>query len=128
MAMGDSGYFVRERDIEEYIADLDGIAASDHLGEIARIRVHELPTTTIFKPLLMFDQPNYQAFDELGLTSVRGIFDPHLDLVEHIHLRFGDQLYLFIRQYDDQARSVMVLGTERDQETLDDLLSRLGMA
>ena len=128
MAMGDSGYFVRERDIEEYIADLNGIAASDHLGEIARIRVHELPTTTIFKPLLMFDQPNYQAFDELGLISVRGIFDPHLDLVEHIHLRFEDQLYLFIRQYDDQARSVMVLGTERDQETLDDLLSRLGMA
>ncbi|MEM7366163.1 MAG: hypothetical protein AAF525_19275, partial [Pseudomonadota bacterium] len=103
MAMGDSGYFVRERDIEEYIADLDGIAASDRLGNIARIRVHELPTTTVFKPLLMFDQPDYQAFDELGLIPVRGIFDPHLDLVEHILLRFEDQLYLFVRQYDDQA-------------------------
>ena len=128
MAMGDSGHFIRTRDIEEYIADLEGEDAVDCIGEIARLRVHELPQNTVFKPLLMFDQPEYQAFDHLGLTTVRGIFDPHMDLVEHIHLRFRDRLYLFVRQYDDQARTLMVLGNQRHQQALDDLLSQLGMA
>ena len=127
MAMGDSGYFVRERDIEEYIADLEGVDASDRVRDVVRLRVHQLPPGTVFKPLLMFDQPDYQVFDHLGLTPVRGIFDPHLDLVEHIHLRFREQLYLFVRQYDDQARTVIVLGTRRHQQTLDDLLSLIGV-
>ena len=78
MAMGDSGHFIRTRDIEEYIADLEEEDAVDCIGEIARLRVHELPQNTVFKPLLMFDQPEYQAFDHLGLTTVRGIFDPHM--------------------------------------------------
>ncbi|MDZ7686494.1 MAG: hypothetical protein U5O39_17140 [Gammaproteobacteria bacterium] len=76
----------------------------------------------------MFEHTDVGRFDELGLMPVRGIFDPHRDLVEHTHLFFEGALYLVVRQYDDKAHQLMVLGTDRDEGRFKRFLEVLELA
>lgn len=118
-------WFVRDRDIEEYLLDLQQVPCQQSYEGVTRVRHHQTDTDSIRWPLVMFEHTNPWHLDERGLTTVRGIFDPHGDLVEHTHLYFRGDLYLIVRQYDDQAHQLMVLGTNREEEQLKALLDTL---
>ena len=119
--------FVRDRDVEEYLLDLQRVNAEETWEGITRVRSHQTDPKAVRWPLLMFEHTDITAFERVGLRSVRGIFDPHLDLVEHTHLYFRGDLYLVVRQYDDQAHQLMILGTSRDEKQLREFIETLGL-
>lgn len=119
-------WFIRRRDIEEYLLDLQRVVADESYQGITRVRQHQTDKDAIRWPLLMFEQSDIWHLDNLGLRSVRGIFDPHLDLVEHTHLYFHGDLYLVVRQFDEQAHQLMILGTNRDEDQLREFIRILG--
>lgn len=121
-------FFVRERDMREYLLDLQGVGGDQRYEGITRVRSHQTDSEALRWPLLMFDQPDIKRLDELGLPPVRGIFDAHRDLVEHCHLYFEGELYVIVRQYDDRAHQLMVNGTSRDEDRLRRFLEILGFA
>lgn len=121
-------FFVRNRDIGEYVLDLQGVDSGQSYEGITRVRAHQIEQERIRWPLVMFEHTDIHRLEQLGLNPVRGIFDVHMDLVEHTHLFFEGELYLVVRQYDDQARQLMILGTSRDETRLKEFLTRLGYA
>ncbi len=126
-AYSDDAYVIRDKDIMEYLMDLERTPARDALGPLRRLRTHQFDVTALRWPLTTIVMPPNHMSD-LGLVSVRGIFDTHLDLVEHCHLAFGDDLYLIVRQFDAMEDRVMILGTNRDQERLREFLVLLELA
>lgn len=121
-------WFVRQRDIREYLLDLQRVGADETWQGITRVRAHQTDHEAVRWPLLMFEHTDIHHFERRGLRSVRGIFDPHGDLVEHTHLFFKGELYLLVRQYDDQAHQLMVLGTSRDEDRLREFVDALELA
>lgn len=129
ISLGDGEqFFIRDRDIEEYLMDLKRLGIAETYQEISRVRVHQTDPGAVRWPLVMFEQTDINHLERLGLHSVRGLFDPHLDLVEHTHLQFHGDLYLVVRQYDDQAHQLMILGTSRDEPQLREFIEILGFA
>lgn len=129
ISLGDGEpYFIRERDIEEYLLDLRRVPANETFEGIARVRSHQTDPEAVRWPLVMMDQSDIHRLERLGLPSVRGLFDAHLDLVEHTHLLFQGDLYLIVRQYDNLAHQVMILGTRRDPAQLRQFVDILGFA
>ncbi len=127
MNLGDGeSLFVRDRDIREYLLDMQRVDSAVTVDGITRVRCHQTNQRDIRWPLIMFPYPDAQLLERRGLPPVRGIFDRHGDLVEHTHLLFRGALYLVVRQYDDQAHQVMVLGTSRDEGQLRDFLAIVG--
>lgn len=127
ISLGDGEpFFIRGRDIDEYILDLQRVGAEETFEGITRVRSHQTNHHAIKWPLLMFEQTDISGMERLGLRSVRGLFDPHLDLVEHTHLYFRGDLYLVVRQYDNQAHQLMILGTSRDEGQLREFIRILG--
>ena len=120
-------WFIRTRDLREYVADLKKVPGERSYNGITRVREHQTERDALKWPLLMFEYPDFRYLEELGLQPVRGIFDVHRDLVEHSHLYFEGSLYLIVRQYDDRAHQLMVLGTDRDEARLKRFLERLGL-
>lgn len=129
ISLGDGeAYFIRDRDLEEYLLDLQRVGTEESYQGITRVRSHQTDPAAVRWPLLMFEQTDIHRMERLGLRSVRGVFDPHLDLVEHTHLYFHGDLYLVVRQYDDQAHQLMILGTSRDEDQLREFIRTLGFA
>ncbi|MEX0941831.1 MAG: hypothetical protein WD002_04730 [Pseudomonadales bacterium] len=129
ISLGDGEpYFVRDCDIAEYLLDLQGVGSGNSYEGITRVRAHQVGQERTRWPLLMFEHTEINRLAQIGLTPVRGIFDAHMDLVEHTHLFFEGELYLIVRQYDDQASQLMILGTSRDETRLKDFLTILGYA
>lgn len=127
ISLGDGErFFIRDRDLEEYLLDLQRAGTDESYQGITRVRSHQTDADAIRWPLLMFEQTDINRMERLGLRSVRGIFDAHLDLVEHTHLYFHGDLYLVVRQYDDQAHQLMILGTSRDEGQLREFIEILG--
>lgn len=124
----DEDFFIRRRDAQEYLLDLRRVDSERSYEGIIRVREHQTDRDALKWPLLMFEHRNTRYLDQLGLMPVRGIFDPHGDLVEHTHLFFEGTLYLLVRQYDDRADQVMVLGTDRDEGRLKRFLTTLDFA
>jgi len=119
-------FFIRPRDIEEYLLDLQRVGTDESYQGVTRVRSHQTDPEAVRWPLLMFEHTDVGKMEDLGLRSVRGLFDVHLDLVEHTHLFFGGDLYLVVRQYDDQAHQLMILGTNRDEDQLREFMKILG--
>ena len=129
ISLGDGEkYFIRRRDLEEYLLDLQRVGADETYQGITRVRSHQTDPNAVRWPLLMFEHTDISRMENLGLQPVRGLFDPHLDLVEHTHLYFGGDLYLVVRQYDDHANQLMILGTSRDEAKLREFITILGFA
>ncbi len=121
-------WFIRERDIQEYVLDLLGVDSDASYQGVTRVRAHQVDDAAIKWPLLMIEHTDAGRLDQLGLNPVRGVFDVHRDLLEHTHLFYQGALYLVVRQYDDQAHQLMILGSSRDQDRLGELLAILGIA
>ncbi|MCB1692783.1 MAG: hypothetical protein KDI19_08460 [Pseudomonadales bacterium] len=129
IALGDDEtWFLRPRDLREYLHDLDQVASSETWHNITRVRAHQVEHFELRWPLIMFEHSEPAAFDRVGLTPVRGIFDVHHDLVEHTHLLYKGDLYLMVRQYDDLAHQVMLLGNNRDEAQLREFIAQLEIA
>lgn len=129
ISLGDGErYFIRYRDIEEYFLDLQRVDSDETYQGITRVRSHQTDPAAVRWPLLMFEHTDIKQLENVGLRSVRGLFDPHLDLVEHTHLYFGGDLYLVVRQYDNHANQLMILGTSRDEAKLREFITILGFA
>jgi len=125
--LGDGeAFFIRLRDIEEYLLDLQRVGAEESYQGVTRVRSHQTDPEAVRWPLLMFEHTDVWKMEDLGLRSVRGLFDVHLDLVEHTHVFFKGDLYLMVRQYDDQAHQLMILGTNRDEDQLREFMKILG--
>ena len=122
---GEESWFLRDRDLEEYRRDIQGIAPMDGIGSIRRLRAHQLEPGAARWPLATFHHPREADFG--GLDAVRGTFEERGDLVEHLHLAYDDAIYLIVRQFDDQIEDAMVLGTDRDQDKVRAFMRELGL-
>ena len=120
-------WVLREQDLLEYLMDLEKMPARDGLGPLRRLRTHQFDVDALRWPLTMLYMP-HDHLEKHGILSVRGVFDPHMDLVEHCHLQYGEDLYLLVRQFDAMEDRVMVLGTNRDQARLRDFLTLIELA
>lgn len=123
---GEETWFLRDRDLEEYICDIRAIAPTDSIGPIRRLRAHQFEPGSARWPLATFQHPRDADF--AGLSPVRGTFEERGDLVEHLHLAYDDAIYLIVRQFDARIEETMVLGTDRDQAKAVAFMSELGLA
>ncbi|MBD3649203.1 MAG: hypothetical protein HUJ31_17540 [Pseudomonadales bacterium] len=128
VSLGDGEpWFIRDQDIDEYILDIEKVPATEHCGEVRRIRSHQMDRTSVRWPLIMFEDDVARSPEAMGLPAVRGVFEEREDPVEHLHLMFRDALYLIVRQYDENIDQLMVLGTSRDEAMLRAFLGELDL-
>jgi len=124
----DDGYLIRNDDIDEYILDIEAIKDDvEYAAGIKRLRGHEIDTKAIRWPLTIYPHRASGALSNAGLKTVRGIFEPGQDLVEHSHLQFENTTYLIVRQLDEFANETMILGTDKDYGKLGAFMSALGL-
>ena len=75
-------YFIRDEDIQEYIAELACVDCKDSNGKIKRTRAHQI---TLIKdvsyPLVCIDSTDGRIIQRFGVFFLRGIID---DLAEHV--------------------------------------------
>ena len=118
------GYFLRKRDLEEYLRDLEVEPGYELQPGLAHLRAHEINLDELRWPIAMItDQHDVMA----SLPGVRGTFEKRMDMVEHCHLRFEKVNYLLVKQFDEQAGEVLLLGGNRDKQRAEQLLSLLGV-
>ena len=118
------GYFLRKRDLEEYLRDLEVEPGYELQPGLGHLRAHEINLDELRWPIAMItDQHDVMA----SLPGVRGTFEKRMDMVEHCHLRFEEVNYLLVKQFDEQAGEVLLLGGNRDKQRAEQLLSLLGV-
>ena len=116
-------YFLRLKDMEEYLRDIDGEAGSFLGGNVRHLRVFESEPQLLRWPLAEVELMD-NVFDRLPTT--RGSFERPLSMVEHIHLLFDSDKYLLVRQCEGGGKDqLFLLGTNRDRRKAADLLERL---
>ena len=118
------GYFLRKRDLEEYMRDLEVEPGDELQPGLGHLRAHEINLDELRWPIAMItDQRDVMA----SLPGVRGTFEKRMDMVEQCHLRFEEVNYLLVKQFDEQAVEVLLLGGNRDKPRAEQLLSLLGV-
>ena len=117
-------YFLRKRDLEEYLRDLEVEPGDELQPGLGHLRSHQINLDELRWPIAMItDQHDVMA----SLPGVRGTFEKRMDMVEHCHLRFEEVNYLLVKQFDEQAGEVLLLGGNRDKPRAEQLLSLLGV-
>lgn len=117
------GMFIRDVDIDEYRLDIQRVPAQTGHGAVRRLRSHQIDASAPRWPLSTF---RYSSHTDLnGLQAVRGTFEERGDMVEHLHLAFGDAVYLILRQFDEYVEQAMILGTDRDPDKLARFMAEL---
>jgi hypothetical protein len=120
----EEGVFIRRLDLREYLSDLMKVPGAPLGLDLVHLRTHELDHDELLWPIAIIeDQHDLMA----GLPSTRGVFEQHLDMLEHCHVRFATDHYLLVKQFDEQTHRIMVLGANRDPEKLSALMSTLGV-
>ena len=118
------GYFLRESDLAEYLRDLEVERGSEIQPGLGHLRSHEINLDEPRWPIAMLtDHHDVMA----SLPGVRGTFEKRMDMVEHCHLRFDKVNYLLVKQFDEQAEQVLLLGGNRDKPRAEQLLGLLGV-
>ena len=118
------GYFLREGDLEEYLRDLDVEPGGEIQPGLSHLRSHEINLDELRWPIAtMTDHHDVMS----GLPGVRGTFEKRMDMVEHCHLRYEQVNYLLVKQFDEQAGQVLLLGGNRDKPKAEQLLGLLGV-
>ena len=116
------GYFLRESDLEEYQRDLEVEPGAEIQPGLGHLRSHEINLDELRWPIaMMTDDHDVMS----GLPAVRGTFEKRMDMVEHCHLRFENVNYLLVKQFDEQAGQVLLLGGDRDKPRAEQLLGLL---
>lgn len=123
-ALFPGGYFLRQSDLEEYLRDLEDEPGGEIQPGLNHLRSHEINLDELRWPIAMMTDHN----DVMGtLPGVRGTFEKRMDMVEHCHLRYEDVNYLLVKQFDEQAGQVLLLGGDRDKPRAERLLCLLGL-
>jgi len=118
------GYFLRKRDLEEYLRDLEVEPGDEFQPGLGHLRSHEINLDELRWPIAMItDEHDVMA----GLPGVRGTFEKRMDMVEHCHLRFEEVNYLLVKQFDEQVGDVLLLGGNRGKPKAEQLLNLLGV-
>lgn len=118
------GYFLRESDLVEYLRDLEVECGGEIQPGLSHLRSHEINLDEPRLPIaILTDHHDVMA----SLPGVRGTFEKRMDMVEHCHLRFDNANYLLVKQFDEQAEQVLLLGGNRDKPRAEQLLGLLGV-
>lgn len=116
------GFYIRQHDLQEYLLDIDQVPGQPLFAGISHLRAHQVNTQVVRWPLAVItDSTRIMA----RLPGVRGTFERRGDLVEHCHLAFEQERYLLIKQYDEQASQLLLLGNSRDRSKAMRLLTAL---
>ena len=116
-------FFLRSRDLEEYLRDIDGEAGSFLRSNVYHIRVFQSEPQILRWPLAEVEFVD-NIFEKL--PTARGSFERPLSMVEHIHLLFDSDKYLLVRQCEEELNDqLFLLGTNRDLGKAEALLKRL---
>ena len=112
-------YFLRHRDFEEYRLDVLQQSGASMGGDMKHLRSHQVDQSEIRWPLAIInDLQDLMA----KLPGVRGVFERHLDMLEHCHLQFMGSNYLLVKQFDEMNSRVMLLGNNRDNAVVTQLM------
>ena len=116
-------YFLRSKNMEEYLRDIDGEAGSFLGGNVYHLRVFQSEPHLLRWPLAEIEFVD-KIFE--GLPTTRGSFERPLSMVEHIHLLFDSDKYLLVRQCEGGGKDqLFLLGTNRDRRKAAELRERL---
>lgn len=118
------GHFLRDRDFIEAAKDLKQVPGGQIAAETQHLRSWQLDRSELTWPLTTF--PDHTDLMS-RLPGVRGSFERRGDLVEHCHVDFKGGQYLLVKQFDDRAHQVMLLGSNRNPRQSTDLLHVLGV-
>ena len=116
------GPFLRDSDLAEFLLDMDHQPGEWSIDNVRHLRTFEIDRNKIRWPLaVLADDGNLMA----KLPSTRGTFERRGDMVEHCHLSFEQHQYLLVKQFDELAGEVLLLGTHRSPERAQALLTLL---
>jgi len=118
------GYFLRDSDLEEYRADLRHAVGTTLGEELIHRRAWQLDRKPVRWPLAIIqDDSDLMA----RLPGCRGTFEKRMDMVEHCHLEYQADQYLLVKQFDEQASQVLLLGNSRDIKKAEGIIDALGL-
>lgn len=118
------GYFLRERDLVEYVADMMQVPGEALSQDLLYRRSWQLDQERVRWPLAIIR-------DDLDIMSrmpgCRGTFEKRMDMVEHCHLGLDGDEYLLVKQFDERASQVLLLGSSRDRKKAEHLVKGLSL-
>lgn len=123
LTMGDS-YFLRSSDLAEYLVDIEGVPGDEIGGDVTHLRSHQIDASAVRWPLAIFGDSN-GLMDRL--PGVRGTFERRPGHVEHCHLGFDGAQYLVVKEFDENAEQLLLLGTRRGTEAASALMQALAV-
>lgn len=120
-----TGFFLRQSDFAEYLVDMDRVAGEHLIDDVVHLRSHQVDHEAVRWPLAMIEDA-----DELmtRVPGVRGIFERRMGMVEHCHLAFRGDQYLIVKEYDEMAGQLLLLGSNRDPQKASALLDALAVS
>ena len=118
-------YLIRDSDLAEFLADMKGHVPVAAHPSIVPLRSHQIDPEELRWPLTILNAEDTGVLDEIPVPVVRGSFEHRLDLVEHRHLSHEGVNYLLVRHLDELGHELMVLGSSREPEKLQSLISAL---
>lgn len=118
------GFFLREQDLREYRADLSRLEGEAVTEKLVHRRSWQLDRKPVRWPLaIVYDESDLMA----RLPGCRGTFEKRMDMVEHCHLAFEGINYLMVKQFDEQASQILLLGNSRDKRKAEHLVMELSL-
>ncbi len=117
------GYFLRSSDLAEYLVDMDGIPGDAIVDDVMHLRSHQIDASALRWPLAVINDDGLMQ----QLPGVRGTFERRLDMVEHCHMRYEGNDYLLVKDFDERAGQLLLLGSSREPERASALMQALAV-
>ena len=117
---------LREQDIKEYLADLDGLPGTLVKKGITRLRSHQLQLGRLQWPLMSCAIDAMDIETVTGFQAVRGVFENSDEVVQHCHLRFETDDYLLVKHLAANDPDMFILGSQRDPQQLNRFVNAMG--
>lgn len=107
---------LREQDIKDYLADLDGLPGTVVKNGITQLRSHQLQLDRLQWPLTSWAVDALDIETVTGFPAARGVFEDSDELVQQCHLRFEMDDYLLVKHLVANDPDIPVLGHQRDPQ------------
>ncbi|MBO6555782.1 MAG: hypothetical protein JJ934_09660 [Pseudomonadales bacterium] len=118
------GYFLREKDFNEYRADLRQAAGEILSEDLIHRRSWQLDRKPVRWPIaVIHDERDVMS----TLPGCRGTFEKRMDMVEHCHVEYRSNQYLLVKQFDEHLSQVLLLGNSRDKSKAEGLIEALSL-
>lgn len=96
------GYFIRERDLLEYIAVLKNEDLNEEKNEINYIRPHQLPKICE-EPLPILSFRDEAVIERNTMRSVRGVMDSLNNLQELVLFKYGYSIFTMVLHHEHET-------------------------